>query len=438
MPEFHVVRCVECSAFQVQQVKKAPRWACLRCGCKQTLLRAYAISDRAKDCRLIVMNLNTAQGEAQQEQALAQLGAVEALEQHELLHPHGEQQQRQQRRAEEQPALWGAVAEGAAASRVGGPRTHHAGGAGPAPAPRVAYAEYVSDGGGDCSGDQGDEGGDAGGVLTSLDGWAGPGTRGGRGRDTGGTGGGRRRAREEHASLGSPQQSARRWQGQQQGQQQGQEQGQQQQRQQQQGQQQQGRQQGQHWQQQQGQQQHGQQQQGQQRGQHWQQQGQEQRGRHQPQQGQLQHGLQQQGQQQGQHWQQQGQEQQGRQQQPGVPRTAAHVQPVRPTPWHAAPAQPARTTAPAPAPVPSTDAWAAAPQPRPQPLLAAGGGGGGGAGGQAQLQLPAHPPSRAAIKAPVRTSKWAAFVASDGEEGDDCGGESADQDSDGRRFCLAL
>jgi hypothetical protein len=381
---------------QVQQVKKSPRWGCTRCGCKQTLLKAYAISDRAKDVRIVVTNLNAAQGEAQEQQALAQLGAVEALEQHEFLNPHGEQ--RQQSRTEEQPVLWGAAAESAAATCSGGPRAQHAGGAGPAP--HAAWQEYLSEDGGDRSGDQDDECGEAGGVVTTMDGWAGAGARGGRGGR-----GGRRRAREERASLESPQQPARRWQGQQQGlhqPQQGQHQGQQQ---------------GQH--QPQGQQPGQQQQHGQQRGQHLQHQGQGQQGRHQPQ-----------------PWQQQ-------QQQPGVPRTAAHVQPARTAPWHAAPAQPARTTAPAPAPAPSTDPWAAAaaPQPRPQPLPAAGaGGGGGGAGGQA-LRLPAHQPapSRTASKAPARTSsKWAAFVASDGEEGDHDSDGCADQDCDGRRFCLAL
>ena len=39
--EFQVVRCYSCQVFQVQQVKKDPRWVCKVCNEKQSLKLSY-------------------------------------------------------------------------------------------------------------------------------------------------------------------------------------------------------------------------------------------------------------------------------------------------------------------------------------------------------------------------------------------------------------
>ncbi|XP_034242854.1 MRN complex-interacting protein [Thrips palmi] len=59
--EQHVVRCYACKKFQVQIVKKVPKWQCKVCSEKQSLMKVYA-QGSGKDCRLHVQNLNMQQG----------------------------------------------------------------------------------------------------------------------------------------------------------------------------------------------------------------------------------------------------------------------------------------------------------------------------------------------------------------------------------------
>ncbi|XP_022083432.1 MRN complex-interacting protein-like isoform X2 [Acanthaster planci] len=59
--EFHVVRCYACLVFQVQQVKKAHKWACKMCGEKQSLKKEYGRGSGA-DCRRHVQKLNMIAG----------------------------------------------------------------------------------------------------------------------------------------------------------------------------------------------------------------------------------------------------------------------------------------------------------------------------------------------------------------------------------------
>lgn len=59
--ELHVVRCYACKKFQVQIVKKVPKWQCKVCSEKQSLLKVYA-QGSGKECREHVQNLNMQQG----------------------------------------------------------------------------------------------------------------------------------------------------------------------------------------------------------------------------------------------------------------------------------------------------------------------------------------------------------------------------------------
>ena len=61
---FCALRCHACSKFCVQLQKKSGKWACPVCGAAQSALRCYAVSDRAKDVRLAVQQLNAAFVEA--------------------------------------------------------------------------------------------------------------------------------------------------------------------------------------------------------------------------------------------------------------------------------------------------------------------------------------------------------------------------------------
>ena len=50
------------------QVTKAPKFACVLCGTKQSVRHVFAISDKAKDIRLHVQKLNMQRGAAQEQQ----------------------------------------------------------------------------------------------------------------------------------------------------------------------------------------------------------------------------------------------------------------------------------------------------------------------------------------------------------------------------------
>ncbi|XP_038556066.1 MRN complex-interacting protein isoform X2 [Micropterus salmoides] len=65
--EFHVLQCFSCQSFQVQQVKKAPRWSCKLCGEKQSLLKESGRGSAA-DCRRHVQKLNAMRGTLMEKQ----------------------------------------------------------------------------------------------------------------------------------------------------------------------------------------------------------------------------------------------------------------------------------------------------------------------------------------------------------------------------------
>ncbi|CAK6980827.1 MRN complex-interacting protein isoform X1 [Scomber scombrus] len=65
--QFHVLRCVTCQSFQVQQVKKVNRWSCKLCGEKQSLLKEFGRGSGA-DCRRHVQKLNAMRGAVMEEQ----------------------------------------------------------------------------------------------------------------------------------------------------------------------------------------------------------------------------------------------------------------------------------------------------------------------------------------------------------------------------------
>ncbi|GAB4819479.1 hypothetical protein N2152v2_006525 [Parachlorella kessleri] len=69
--EFMAVQCCQCSAFQVQQVKKVNKFACSMCSYKQSVQRVFAKSNQAKDIREVVQAYNGARSciEAESEQA---------------------------------------------------------------------------------------------------------------------------------------------------------------------------------------------------------------------------------------------------------------------------------------------------------------------------------------------------------------------------------
>ncbi|XP_069753935.1 MRN complex-interacting protein [Narcine bancroftii] len=60
-PHFQALRCCQCRAFQVQQVKKSKKWNCKLCGEKQSVLKVYGQGSGA-DCRHHVQKLNMLRG----------------------------------------------------------------------------------------------------------------------------------------------------------------------------------------------------------------------------------------------------------------------------------------------------------------------------------------------------------------------------------------
>uniref|UniRef100_A0A1I8HTF4 Neur_chan_LBD domain-containing protein n=2 Tax=Macrostomum lignano TaxID=282301 RepID=A0A1I8HTF4_9PLAT len=85
-----VLRCVQCSAFQVHQCKQAAakRWQCSLCGLKQSYLRVYA-QGAAKACREAAQSFNMRRGEAEQ-----------AAAQEEADYAHTDEAQSQQQQSE--------------------------------------------------------------------------------------------------------------------------------------------------------------------------------------------------------------------------------------------------------------------------------------------------------------------------------------------------
>ena len=58
MPSFVALCCAFCHKYQVQQDKKVKKFTCPCCHQQQSFQRIYAISDKAKDIRLVVQDLN--------------------------------------------------------------------------------------------------------------------------------------------------------------------------------------------------------------------------------------------------------------------------------------------------------------------------------------------------------------------------------------------
>jgi hypothetical protein len=58
MPTFLALCCAFCHKYQVQQDKKVKKFTCPCCHQQQSYQRIYAISDKAKDIRLVVQDLN--------------------------------------------------------------------------------------------------------------------------------------------------------------------------------------------------------------------------------------------------------------------------------------------------------------------------------------------------------------------------------------------
>ncbi|KAJ8960787.1 hypothetical protein NQ318_020082 [Aromia moschata] len=60
MPQdFHVLQCYSCESFQVDIIKKVPKWCCKMCGEKQSVIKVFA-KGNGRECRLCVQELNEA------------------------------------------------------------------------------------------------------------------------------------------------------------------------------------------------------------------------------------------------------------------------------------------------------------------------------------------------------------------------------------------
>lgn len=68
--EYVCVKCCECLAFQVQIVKKQSNFTCSVCHSKQSILRVFARSNKAKDVREVVQNYNSAYASFEKERTI--------------------------------------------------------------------------------------------------------------------------------------------------------------------------------------------------------------------------------------------------------------------------------------------------------------------------------------------------------------------------------
>ena len=74
MIEFLCLQCCDCGTFQCQQKRKDSKFSCKVCGKKQSVIKVYGISYKAKDIRGLVMKYNEMRGRdelVEQEQVLA-------------------------------------------------------------------------------------------------------------------------------------------------------------------------------------------------------------------------------------------------------------------------------------------------------------------------------------------------------------------------------
>lgn len=65
MIEFLCLQCCDCGTFQCQQKRKDKKFSCKVCGKKQSVVRVYAISYKAKDIRGLVMKYNEMRGKGE-------------------------------------------------------------------------------------------------------------------------------------------------------------------------------------------------------------------------------------------------------------------------------------------------------------------------------------------------------------------------------------
>jgi hypothetical protein len=83
--EFVALKCSSCHKFQSKQYPKVPKWSCVVCGQKQSIITVYSRSSSARDIREVVQAMNAKQGEgtlfksAQHMHLLTMLAMVEEL-----------------------------------------------------------------------------------------------------------------------------------------------------------------------------------------------------------------------------------------------------------------------------------------------------------------------------------------------------------------------
>lgn len=69
------LKCCSCGTFLVQAQTKSGKFVCRMCGRKQSIVKRYATSERAADCRSVAMKLNMRRGQAEQARQIAALEA---------------------------------------------------------------------------------------------------------------------------------------------------------------------------------------------------------------------------------------------------------------------------------------------------------------------------------------------------------------------------
>ena len=75
--EFICVECFSCKTFQSIIVSKKAKFQCKICNEKQSVRKIFAISEKAKDIRLVVQNLNENRGQMEEQEDIEEEEVVE-------------------------------------------------------------------------------------------------------------------------------------------------------------------------------------------------------------------------------------------------------------------------------------------------------------------------------------------------------------------------
>nr|CAH7716994.1 unnamed protein product [Callosobruchus chinensis] len=58
MPEHIILQCFSCKMFQLKKFKNSSKWKCNLCNARQSIKKIFMKNEKAKECRVVVQEMN--------------------------------------------------------------------------------------------------------------------------------------------------------------------------------------------------------------------------------------------------------------------------------------------------------------------------------------------------------------------------------------------